>query len=125
MNKSDNIYLFHIRDSINKIIEYTHISDLESFSSNYMMQDAVIRQIEIIGEASSKLSKVCKDNNSHIPWRSIVGMRNKLIHDYFGVDIKAVWETVKTDIPDLKKNIDFLVSTFDKPLDFKNDTHRP
>jgi uncharacterized protein with HEPN domain len=118
MNKLDSVYLFHIRDSINKIIEYTYISDKDSFQSNSMMQDAFIRQIEIKGEASSKLSKTFRDNNSHIPWKNIVGMRNKLIHDYFGVDVMAIWETVKDDIPFLKKNIDEIISSLDQPLNF-------
>ena len=118
MNKLDSVYLFHVRDSINKILEYTDISDVDSFQSNSMMQDAVIRQIEIIGEASSKLSKAFRDNNSHIPWKNIVGMRNKLIHDYFGVDVMAIWETVKNDIPSLKKNIDEIISSLDQSLNF-------
>jgi uncharacterized protein with HEPN domain len=118
MGKLDSVYLFHIRDSINKIIEYTSNTDIESFKSNPMMQDAVIRQIEIIGEASSKLSKSFRDNNSQIPWKNIVGMRNKLIHDYFGVDVMAIWETVKNDIPILKINLDTIISNLDQPLNF-------
>ena len=118
MGKLDNVYLFHIRDSINKILEYTVRTDIESFKSNSMMQDAVIRQIEIIGEASSKLTKSFSDTNSQIPWKNIVGMRNKLIHDYFGVDVMAVWETVKNDIPTLKTNLDTIISTLDQPLNF-------
>ena len=118
MGKLDSVYLFHIRDSINKILEYTLNTDIESFKSNSMMQDAVIRQIEIIGEASSKLTKSFRDTNSQIPWKNIVGMRNKLIHDYFGVDVMAVWETVKNDIPTLKTNLDTIISTLVQPLNF-------
>jgi uncharacterized protein with HEPN domain len=76
---------------------------------NYLVQDGVIRQIEIIGEATKRLSKETKENHSDIPWKDIAGMRDKLIHDYFGVDIDAVWDTVKKDIPTLKKRIGALV----------------
>lgn len=118
MSKSDLIYIYHIRDSINKILEYTLGTDVNSFSLNSMMQDAIIRQIEIIGEASSKLSKTFRDSNSQIPWKNIIGMRNKLIHDYFGVDVMAIWETVVNDIPSLKKNIEEILSISDQPLNF-------
>lgn len=119
MAKSDIIYIYHIRDSIVKVIDYTNSVEETGFKSNPMMQDAVIRQIEVIGEASSKLSKIFRDKYNQIPWKNIVGMRNKLIHDYFGVDISAVWETVKNDIPLLKKEIDSLITNLDQQIDFK------
>jgi uncharacterized protein with HEPN domain len=118
MSKTDSVYLFHIRDSINKILDYTKASEQDGFYSNPMMQDAVIRQIEIIGEASAKLSKMFRDDNPQIPWKNIIGMRNKLIHDYFGVDVQAVWATVENDIPSLKTAIDLIVSNLDQPLNF-------
>ena len=65
----------------------------------------MIRQIEIIGEAAKRLSKKTADAHKEIPWRDIVGMRDKLIHGYFGVDIGAVWLTIEKDIPLLKKQI--------------------
>ena len=83
MKKDDNVYLLHIRDSIDKIIEYTSGIDYEKFQKETMIQDALIRQFEIIGEASSKLSNDFKEKYDFIPWKKIVGMRNKLIHDYF------------------------------------------
>jgi uncharacterized protein with HEPN domain len=68
-------------------------------NSNDLIQDAVIRNIEIIGEASNKISKDLKSSYHEIPWREISGMRDKLIHDYMGVDKGVVWKTIKEDIP--------------------------
>jgi uncharacterized protein with HEPN domain len=73
-----------------------------------MIQDAIIRQIEIIGEASKLISEKIKEKSPSIPWKDIAGMRDKLIHNYFGVDIEAVWKTIKEDIPILKKEIQAL-----------------
>ena len=70
-----------------------------------MVQDGVIRQIEIIGEAVKRLSDELTSQSPHIPWQDIAGMRDKLIHDDFGVDIDTVWLTVKKDIPDFKEEI--------------------
>jgi uncharacterized protein with HEPN domain len=67
-----------------------------------MIQDAVIRQLEIVGEAAKRVSESTWANEPEIPWNSIAGMRDKLIHDYFGVDLSTVWETVKGDLGPLK-----------------------
>lgn len=65
----------------------------------------MIRQLEIIGEASKKLSKEFKEKYPQIPWRDISGMRDKLIHDYFGIDLDAVWDTISKDIPELEDRL--------------------
>jgi uncharacterized protein with HEPN domain len=70
-----------------------------------LRQDAAIRQIEVIGEAVKKLSPELKDRHPEIPWRDVVGMRDKLVHDHFGVDLDAVWNTARKDIPQLKEEI--------------------
>ncbi|MDP8313473.1 MAG: DUF86 domain-containing protein [Candidatus Celaenobacter antarcticus] len=103
--KNDSVYLEHILDSIKWIESYISDISREHFLANHLVQDAIIRQVEIIGEASKKLSISLKQKYPNIPWKDIVGMRDKLIHGYFGVDIEAVWKTVEDDIPILKEQV--------------------
>ena len=109
MPRDDSVYLLHIRDAIDKIQGYTKGVSEHSFQTNTLVQDAVIRQIEIIGEATKRISEATRTGASDIPWQDIAGMRDKLIHDYFGVDIEKVWLTVQVDIPVLKTKISKLV----------------
>jgi uncharacterized protein with HEPN domain len=76
---------------------------------DHLIQDGAIRQIEIIGEATKRLSKEIRKSHPKIPWKDIAGMRDKLIHDYLGVDLAAVWDTVKKDIPALKNSLGNIV----------------
>ena len=108
MTKDDTVYLKHMKDAIDKIIRYAGALNRNEFLKDELVQDAVIRQIEIVGEASKRLSPGFKDTHPEIPWKDIVGMRNKLIHDYMGVDIDAVWDTIEKDIVFLKRQIEAL-----------------
>ena len=105
MIKSDLAYIDHILDCIRKINEFSKELSLKEFRKNELVQDGVIRNIEIIGEASKKISSDTKQTYYKIPWKEIAGMRDKLIHDYLGVDVDVVWKTIKTDIPVLEKLI--------------------
>ncbi|MBF0539576.1 MAG: DUF86 domain-containing protein [Nitrospirae bacterium] len=105
MNKDDQVYLHHILDAITQIKTYVKGVDYETFKSNRMLQDAVVRQLEIVGEASKNISMEIRSKHSVIAWRDLVGMRDKLIHHYFGIDLSVVWKTVKQDIPSLESRL--------------------
>lgn len=105
-HRKDSVYLLHIVEAINP---YTKGMDGTSFLANQLVQDGVIRQIEIIGEASKNLSSPTRGLSPDIPWKDIAGMRDKLIHQYFGVDLASVWNTVETDLPLLKDKINALL----------------
>ena len=105
MPRDDLAYLQHIRDAITRIEQYTANVDESEFKENILIQDGVIRQIEIIGEAVKRLSSTFRSSHDNIPWQDIARMRDKLIHDYFGVDVDKVWLTVQEDIPPLKKEV--------------------
>jgi uncharacterized protein with HEPN domain len=95
----------HIPDCIRKIMEYSHELSIKEFYTNELVQDVIIRNIEIIGEASKKVSSDLKQKYYEIPWKEISGLRDNLIHDYLRVDNKIVWRTIREDIPSLENLI--------------------
>jgi len=105
LHKKDIIYIYHIRDSITAIEEFAKDKKLKQFKDNDMLVSAIIRKLEIIGEASKYVSENTKKKFNNIPWRIMTDMRNFLIHGYFGIDVKTIWDTVKKDIPNLKSDI--------------------
>jgi uncharacterized protein with HEPN domain len=91
-----------MRDAIEKIERYLAATDYETFAGDDMKIDAVVRELEIIGEAAKNLSASFTDEHPDIPWRRIKAMRNVLIHQYFGVNLKVVWDTCQSNLPQLK-----------------------
>lgn len=108
--KSEKVYLFHIRDAIVTILTYTKGLSENDFYENNLIKDAVIRNFEIIGEASKRISKQTRLEYPQVPWAQMAGMRDKLIHDYIQVDLQRVWDVVDKILPDLKRDIEFVIS---------------
>ena len=105
MKRDDTVYLLHILESIGRIERYLEGVNEETFRKETLIQDGIIRQIEIIGEAAKRLSSKLRADYSQIPWQDIIGMRDKLAHDYFGVDLDQVWLTAQEDVPSLKEEL--------------------
>jgi uncharacterized protein with HEPN domain len=103
--KNDKAYLRHILDAISDVEKFMEGITKEEFFKNREKQYAVIRALEIIGEATKNVSREVKARNREIRWGNIAGMRDKLIHEYFGVNLDLVWETIHTNLPELKKKI--------------------
>ncbi len=105
MRKNVKIFLEHILDAINLIEKYINDKKKSDFLESKQLQDSVIRRIEIIGEVIKNIPDDFKSTHENIPWKEITGMRDILIHQYFGVDLELTWEVIKTDLPKLKKQI--------------------
>ena len=103
--KDYKLYLFDILESCKKIVSYTKGITEREFANDNKTIDAVIRNIEIIGEAANKIPREEREKIQQIPWKEVVAMRNKVVHEYFDVNVPIVWETIQADIPILKKNI--------------------
>ena len=101
----DEIRLQYIIDAINEIETYVKDVTPQEFSSNSMMFNATLRQLEIIGEASNKLSEKLISEHDDIAWARIIGLRNLVIHEYFGIDDLAIWNIIKINLPAFKVKI--------------------
>lgn len=107
--KDDRVYLSHIDEAIGRILDYT-AAGRERFMQSSMVQDAVIRNFEVIGEATKSLSEAIRAQRPDIPWRRIAGLRDVLIHDYMGVDPAEVWRVVESHLPELRDAVQQLLS---------------
>lgn len=109
MKKDPEIFLQHISESIKLIDSFSKKLTKEKFTKNRLRQNAIVRELEIIGEAVKNLSPEFVERHKVIPWSDIARTRDKLIHHYFGVDLNEVWSIVKDDLPNLKKQIQELL----------------
>lgn len=109
MKKDPQVFLKHIIESIMAIEEYTKDLSEEAFLESCEKQDAIIRRLEIIGEAVKNLPNEFKKEHPNIAWDKAMGTRNILIHHYFGIDLGIVWDTVTKSLPEFKKQIQNLI----------------
>ncbi len=116
--KDDQFYLLHIRDAAARIVRYTS-GGRAQFEADTLVQDGVIRNLEIIGEAVKRLSAPLKDSHPAVPWKRVGGVRDILIRHYFGVQLDTVWEVVETHLPTLVLEIDAMLGEV-SPTDDKN-----
>ena len=103
--KDDRLYLIHISECIERIEFYIGGKDKQQFLDSTLIQDAVIRNLQILAESTQRLSDDAKESMSGIDWFKIAGFRNVLVHDYLGVDIERVWNILEKDLPALKKAV--------------------
>lgn len=104
------MYLQHIRDAIARLLTYTR-GGREAFLANPQIQDAVARNLEIIGEAVKHVSEDLRRRHPDVPWKQIAGMRDELIHEYFGTDPQIVWNVIEQHVPMLDRRINEMLDT--------------
>jgi len=105
-------YLIDILTECNYLLSECKCLDYESFISNEHLKRAFVRSLEVIGEAAKNIPHEIRKNYPKIKWREVAGMRNKLIHEYFGVDYEVVWETIKRDVPELMDTVETILKIY-------------
>ena len=103
--KDDRLYLIHISECIERIESYVAGKDKQQFLDSSLIQDAIIRNLQLLAESTQRLSDAAKERESRIDWFKISGFRNVLVHDYLGIDIERVWNILEKDLPVLKKAV--------------------
>jgi uncharacterized protein with HEPN domain len=112
--RDDRVYLTHILECIDWIESYTREGHAV-FNASRQIQDAVLRNFEVMGEATKRLSAAVRDAHPEVPWRQVAGFRDVLIHDYFGIDLDEVWGAVQSNLPELKQQITAILQALDTP----------
>lgn len=113
MKRDDRVYLYHISEAVRRASAYIAGLDEAAFAASPLVQDGVIRQLEIIGEATRHISHAFRQAHPQLRWDDMAGMRDKLIHDYFGVDLGSVWLTATEDLPKLNAAIPALLASLE------------
>lgn len=114
MKKENRTYRMYLEDmnlAMERIAEYIHGYSFIQFKHDYKTVDAVIRNFEVIGEASKKIPKEFKNNHTEIPWNEMYLLRNKVSHEYFGIDYEIIWDVASNYLPENKKQIEFLLKS--------------
>lgn len=115
--KENRLYLQHMIDAIQATETFVENVSKTEFLKSDLIQSAVIRKVEIIGEAAKNLTRSFRNKHKSIPWKRIAGMRDKLIHGYFGVDLKRVWAVLQKDLPSLKEQVHRILEEVDAGFD--------
>ncbi|MCH8121342.1 MAG: DUF86 domain-containing protein [Planctomycetes bacterium] len=103
--KDDRLYLIHISECVERIESYIGGKDKRQFLDSSLIQDAIIRNLQVLSESTQRLSDAAKESMSEVDWFKIAGFRNVLFHDYLGIDIERVWNILEKDLPALKKAV--------------------
>ena len=111
---ADRVLLAHMRDGLDRILEYTH-AESARFEASRLVQDAVIRNLQTLAESSQRLSSEIKATEPQIPWRELAGFRNVIVHGYLGVDLGAVWLVVEQDLPALAEAVNRMATRLGPP----------
>jgi len=115
MQKDDRIRFLHMLEAAKEALGFAKDKTELDLSRDRMLILSLVKDIEIIGEAASKISKECQDQYPEIPWRQITGMRNRLIHVYFDIDFRQVWQTIASDLPELVVQLEKIISQSGSP----------
>jgi uncharacterized protein with HEPN domain len=105
MTRDIQVYIDDILDSIAKIERYTKAINEQDFLTDTQVQDAVLRRLEIMGEAVKNIPRTIRDKYPQLPWKNIAGLRDVLIHEYFGVNMRRVWKVARQDINDIRQKL--------------------
>jgi len=108
-NRRERDFLLDIEDAISRILKYTAGMNWDEYLSDYKTQDAVVRNLEVIGEATRNLPDEFRSQHPDIPWRDMAGTRDRLTHHYFGINQEIVWQIVEHDLPGLKGQIEQVI----------------
>jgi uncharacterized protein with HEPN domain len=108
MTLPEGLYLRHMLHAIDRVIEATERTTKQDFDRDWMIQDAIMHELQVLGEAAGRVSGEIVDAHPAIPWRKITGLRHKVVHDYFVVDLNVIWDTATIDVPSLRAAVAML-----------------
>ncbi|MEZ4598621.1 MAG: HepT-like ribonuclease domain-containing protein [Syntrophotaleaceae bacterium] len=109
LSERDQVFVEHMLECIGRIAKYT-AGDRTNFFQSELVQDAVVRNLQVLAESSQRLSESAKNTQTNIDWRAIAGFRNVLVHDYLGLDLETIWLVIEQDIPQLEKALKIMAA---------------
>lgn len=105
----DDAYLFDILESARAALEYARGKTKDEFLKNPLLQDAIVRRLEIIGEAAGRVSTATQEKHAHLPWQAVKGTRNRVVHEYDSIQLDIIWDILQKDLPSLVKQLEKIV----------------